>query len=58
MKFQIVFENRINNITFENKDESLEDIMQAISKCKWYGLANKMYINTNKIVRVEIVNES
>ena len=55
MKIRLIFEKKEDNITFENKVDSFEDIVDVIAKSNWYGLNNKMYVNVSKIVRIEKV---
>ena len=55
MKIKLVFENKMNNVTFENNTDSFKDLIEVICRSNWYGLDNKIYVNVSKIVRIEIV---
>ena len=55
MNVRLIFEDKTDNITFDNKDSSFEEICKVIAGTRGYGLGNEMYVNTSKIVRIELV---
>ena len=55
MRVRLIFDEPKHNLVLENNVDSFKEISKVIAGTRWYGINNEIYVNTNKIVKIEVV---